>query len=101
MIGISNIQVGTFIILAGAPHQVIERRHLKLGRGGAILNVKLRNLLTGGVIQQTFKGNEKIEEAEITRGRATFLYGDNDKCFFMEMDGFEQFHLEKTKIGKG
>jgi elongation factor P len=71
-----------------------------LGRGGAILRAKLKNLLTGALIDFTFKGNEKIEEAQMSRSKAQFLYKDDEKLHFMNMQDFEQFSLSRNQIGQ-
>lgn len=100
MLSISDLQLGTFIIYAGAPHQLIWREHSKLGRGGAILRAKLKNLLTGAIIDFTFKGNEKIEEAQMSRSRAQFTYKDGKELNFMNMQNFEQFSLSQNQVGR-
>ena len=99
MLTISDLQVGTFLIYNGAPHQLIYREHSKLGRGGAILRSKIKNLLTGGIVDVTFKGNDKLEEAEMSRSKATFTYCEADKYNFMDSVNFEQYELSKAQIG--
>lgn len=99
MLSISDLQTGTFLIYNGAPHQVIFREHSKLGRGGAILRSKIKNLLTGAILDITFKGNEKFDEAEMSRSKAQFTYREADKYNFMDMKSFEQFELPKGQIG--
>lgn len=83
----------------GAPYQVIYREHSKLGRGGAILRSKIKNLLTGAIIDITFKGNEKLEEAEIARSKAQFTYKDASGYNFMDSSSYEQFTLSGEQIG--
>jgi len=99
MLAISDLQLGTFLIYSGAPHQVIYREHSKLGRGGAILRSKIKNLLTGAILDITFKGNDKFEEAEMSRSKATFTYSAAEKYNFMDTKTFEQFELGKEQIG--
>ena len=64
-----------------------------MGRGGSIVNVKLKNLITGAVIPKTFKGQEKIESAEVTSRTVQYLYSDGSSFFFMDPASFEQFEL--------
>jgi len=99
MLSISDLQVGTFLIYNGAPHQMISREHSKQGRGGAILRSKIKNLLTGAILDLTFKGNDKFDEAEMTRTKASFTYRENLKYNFMDSANFEQFELTKEQIG--
>lgn len=100
MLQISDLQTGTYIIHNGAPHQLTYVEHSKVGRGGAMLRAKLKNLLNGSVVDFTFKGNDKIEEAQITRTRAQFTYAQGDIYNFMDSTSFEQFSLPADTIGK-
>jgi len=100
MLNISDLQTGSFIIYNGQPHQVIFKEHSKLGRGGAILRTKLKNLISGAIIDMTFKGNERLEEAAISRSKAQFTYADQNAYNFMNMQDFEQFSLPQNRIGR-
>ncbi len=64
-----------------------------MGRGGSIVNVKLKNLLDGSVIPKTFKGQEKIEPAEVNNKVVQYLYRDGEVFYFMDPESFEQFEL--------
>lgn len=64
-----------------------------------MLRCKLKNLLDGSIIDHTFKGNDKIEEAQITRSRAQFTYAQGDKYNFMDSENFEQFALSGETLG--
>lgn len=99
MLSISDLQIGTFIVHNDEPHQLVWREHSKLGRGGAILRAKIKNLLSGATVDLTFKGNDKIEEADISRSKAQFTYKDESGCHFMNMTNFEQFDLPKNVVG--
>ena len=100
MLNISDLQTGTNIVYQGAPHQVVYREHSKIGRGGAILRTKLRNLSTGALTDTTFKGNEQLEEADISRSKAQFTYKDSSGYNFMDTTSFEQFGLPQDRLGR-
>jgi elongation factor P len=100
MLSISDLQQNAYFIYNGAPHQVMQREHSKLGRGGAILRSKIKNLLTGAILDITFKGNEKFDEAEMSRSKATFTYKEADRYNFMDSTTFDQFELSKKQIGE-
>jgi elongation factor P len=100
MLNISDLSVGTFLVFNGAPHQVIWEEHAKLGRGGAILRIKIKNLLNGAIVDTTFKGSEKLESADITREKAQFLYKDASGFHFMDNSNFEQFNLSSAQVGQ-
>lgn len=90
MYGPTDLKKGTIIQIDNAPYRVIEYSQKVMGRGGSIVNVKIRNLITGAVLPKTYKGQEKIEAAEVTNQTAQFLYAD-DSLHFMNPESFEQF----------
>ena len=70
-----------------------------MGRGGSIVNVKVKNLITGALLPKTFKGQEKIEPAEVTTKKVQYLYKDDDKFYFMDPETFEQHELSADLVG--
>ena len=64
-----------------------------MGRGGSIVNVRLKNLIDGSVLPKTFKGQDKIEPAEVSTQSVQYLYNDGDTFYFMDPTSFEQFEL--------
>ncbi len=69
-----------------------------MGRGGSIVNVKLKNLIDGSVIPKTFKGQDKIETAEVSNKTVQYLYKDGETFYFMDPETFEQFELGKDVV---
>ena len=69
-----------------------------MGRGGSIVNVKLKNLIDGSVIPKTFKGQDKIEPAEVRNREVQYLYSDGETFFFMDPESFEQFELPAETV---
>lgn len=100
MLSINVLKPGTKIIFNGMPHRVISAEHSKLGRGGGILRTKIKNLISGTILEKTFAGAEKIEEAELETKKAQFLYKDDTGYHFMDSSNFEQFTLTKSQLGK-
>lgn len=70
-----------------------------MGRGGSIVNVRVKNLITGALIPKTFKGQEKIEPAEVTTKKVQYLYRDEEKFYFMDPTTFEQYELSSEMVG--
>ena len=89
---------GVICQIDGKPYRVIEYGQKVMGRGGSIVNVKLKNLIDGGVIPKTFKGQEKIEPAEVINQTFQYLYRNGDTFFFMNPDTFEQFELNADVV---
>ena len=89
----TDLKKGTVIQIDGQPFRVTDYAQKVMGRGGSIVNVKLKNLVTGAVIPKTFKGADKIEPAEVSTKKVQYLYADGEKFFFMDPESFEQFEL--------
>jgi len=100
MLSITEIKNGKKIVLNNEPYEVIDYLHSKIGRGGAVLRTKLRNLTTGAVLEQTFQGADKLEEASVSKAKAQFLYKTGDTYEFMDNETYEQFTLDGSVIGE-
>ncbi len=83
----------------GLPHLVLAAQHAQMGRGRANLKTKLRNLVSGAVIDYTFSGNLRVDEAPVTHQHVTFLYKDGQGFHFMDSQTFEQFLLAQDQVG--
>ncbi len=95
---ITDLKAGVLIELGGSPYRIISSKHLKLGRGGAIMQTKLRNLTTGAIIEKNFRGAEKVKPASLERRKAQYLYYQDKKYFFMDSATFDQFSLSKEDL---
>lgn len=100
MLDISQIKLGRVIQVDKGPYLVIKADHHKMGRGGAVLKTKLKNLISGAVLDKTFQGNEKCEEASTEKKKAGYLYKDEDNAYFMDNDSYEQFSLSLESLGE-
>ncbi len=80
-------------------YQIIEFQHVKPGKGAAFVRSKLKNIISGGVVEKTFRPTEKFEEARIDRVEMQYLYNDGDLFYFMDMNTFEQIGLNQDQIG--
>ena len=93
MYGPTDLKKGTVVQIDGKPFKVIDYNQKVLGRGGSIVNVRLKNLIDGGVIPKTFKGADKIEPADVNNQKVQYLYADGNEFHFMNPESFEQFAL--------
>ena len=89
----TDLKKGVVCQIDGKPYRVIEYGQKVMGRGGSIVNVKLKNLIDGSVIPKTFKGQDKIETAEVRNRGVQYLYSDAETFYFMDPETFEQFEL--------
>ena len=100
MLSLTDLKVGIKIIVDGDPCVVIFSEHSKLGRGGAIMRTRLKNLITGATIPRTFQGSEKFNKAELEKKSATFLYYNGQNSYFMDNENYEQFELPNSHLGE-
>lgn len=89
----TDLKKGVILQLEGKPYKVTDYNQKVMGRGGSIVNVKLKNLIDGNVLARTFKGQDKIEPAEVTSRSVQYLYSDQTDFYFMDPVSFEQFQL--------
>ena len=99
MYGPTDLKKNVLITLDGQPYKVVEYSQKVMGRGGSIVNVKVKNLISGALLPKTFKGQEKIEPAEVTTKKVQYLYKDDEKFYFMDPTTFEQYELAADMVG--
>ena len=79
--------------------QIIEFQHVKPGKGAAFVRTKLRNIISGGIVETSFRPTEKFPLARIDRKDMQYLYGDDDFYNFMDVETYEQIALTKESVG--
>lgn len=94
----TDLKKGTVCQIDGKPYRVVEYGQKVMGRGGSIVNVKLKNLIDGSVVPKTFKGQDKIERAEVSNKTVQYLYTDGDLFYFMDPATFDQFELNSDVV---
>jgi elongation factor P len=97
--GHTDLKVGTLVELEGVPYRVTDYSHHAMGRGGAVVQVKLKNLLNGGVVEKSFRSADKIAPAEVTRENMQMLYRDGDDMVFMNNETYEQETVSPDTLG--
>jgi len=100
MLNFNEIKTGRVIKVNGEPFIIIKTDHHKMGRGGAVLKIKCRNLINGNILEKTYQGAEKAEEAETETKKANFMYKDKEEAYFMDNGNYEQFNLPLEEIGE-
>ncbi|MBA2278896.1 elongation factor P [Candidatus Saccharibacteria bacterium] len=96
--GITDLKKGQIFQTEGVPYRVVEYNQKVMGRGGSIVNVKIKSLIDGKVLARTFKGNELIEPADVSNQTIQYLYNDGPTYYFMNQDSFEQFEVAAAMI---
>ncbi len=100
-LSITELKKGVIFQLEGTPYRVVDYNQKVMGRGGSIVNVRIKSLIDGKVLEKTFKGNEQLDSADVTTENAQYLYNDGSTFFFMNEETFEQFEVPAELVGDG
>jgi elongation factor P len=100
-LSITELKKGTLFQLDGVPYRVVDYNQKVMGRGGSIVNVRIKSLLDGKVLEKTFKGNEQLDRADVSNLSVQYLYNDGATFYFMNPDSFEQFEVAADLVGDG
>jgi elongation factor P len=100
-LSITDLKKGTVFQWEGVPYRVVEYAQKVMGRGGSIVNVRIKSLMDGKVLEKTFKGNEQLDSADVTTQAVQYLYNDGTTFFFMNEESFEQFEVSADLVGDG
>ena len=90
---------GTTFEMEGNVYRVVEFQHVKPGKGSAFVRTKLKNVITGAVLEKTFNPSDKYPGAEIEKKEMQYLYNDGDLYYFMDNDTYDQMPLNKEQLG--
>lgn len=99
MISVTELRNGTKVSMEGQLWECLEYSHLKMGRGGAKVVTKFRNLESGSIVDRTFNNGEKLQDIFVEGKPMQFLYKDGDDYVFMDMETFEQLNLPIVLAG--
>ena len=98
MVTAGDFKNGVTFDMDGNVMQVIEFQHVKPGKGAAFVRTKLKNVISGAVIEKTFSPTEKFENAYIERKEMQYLYNDDGLYYFMDMETYDQMPLNEDKL---
>ena len=99
MISAGDFKNGVTLEIDGNIVQIIEFQHVKPGKGAAFVRTKLKNIISGGVVEKTYRPTEKFPAARIERSDMQYLYSDGDLYNFMNMETYDQIALNAEAIG--
>ena len=99
MVVAGDFKNGITFEMDGNVYQVIEFQHVKPGKGAAFVRTKLKNVISGAVIEKTFSPTDKYENAYIERRDMQYSYNDGDLYYFMDMESFDMLPLNRDKLG--
>lgn len=98
-LSINDLKNGLTILVDGDCYVIIDSQFVKPGKGSAFTRCKMRNMRTGNVLERTFRGDEKIDEAYIEESKLQYLYTTGDLLYFMDNENFEEKAISKDVMG--
>lgn len=99
MISTNQFKRGMKIEMEGEPYVIVEFQHVKPGKGGAFVRTKLKSLISGNVIDNTFRSGDKVKRADFEETAMQFLYGDDDGFHFMDNTTYDQTLITTEDMG--
>ena len=99
MISAGDFKNGVTVEIDGNIYQILEFQHVKPGKGAAFVRTKLKNIISGGVVDKTFRPTEKFPKAHIDRKDLQYLYRDGDLFNFMDVETYDQIALNEDVVG--
>lgn len=99
MLNITDCKKGAKVKYNGDPYLIVWNQFSKTARQGGVMKVKMKNILTGKVMEKTIQGSDKMEEADLAYRASQFLYSNGDDYSFMDMESYETIVLSKSSLG--
>jgi elongation factor P len=99
MYSTADFRKGLRIDWEGKPFLIVEFQHVKPGKGGAFVRTKLKNLINGRVIEQTFRSGEKVGRPDLEEKEMQYLYREGDKFIFMDNNSYDQVEMTREQVG--
>ena len=99
MISAGDFRNGVTLEIEGNIYQILEFQHVKPGKGAAFVRTKLKNIISGGIVEKTFRPTEKFPKAHIERKDMQYLYSDGELYHFMDVETYDQIALNEDTIG--
>ncbi|NLE48495.1 MAG: elongation factor P [Sandaracinaceae bacterium] len=96
----TDIRKGFKIVLDGQPYVFVDHQFVKPGKGQAFVRSKLRNMITGNILEKTFKSGEKLDKADTQDRTMQYLYADGDGRVFMDTQNYEQIRISDEQLAE-
>ncbi len=98
MVTAGDFRKGMTIEIDGQVWMIVDFQHVKPGKGAAFVRTKIKNVMTGSVLERTFSPTDKFPKAMVERKDMQYLYSDGDLYYFMDTETYDQLPLNKDKV---
>ena len=100
MLSTTDFRRGLRIEMDGVPYEIVDFLHVKPGKGGAFIRTKLKNMINGRVVENTFRSGEKMVKPDLESKEMQYLYREGEEYVFMDMESYEQLHVGAAALGE-
>jgi elongation factor P len=100
MLSTTDFRRGLKIEMDGVPYEIVDFLHVKPGKGGAFIRTKLKNMINGRVVENTFRSGEKMVKPDLESKDMQYLYREGEELVFMDMESYEQMHAGVVQLGE-
>jgi elongation factor P len=100
MLSTTDFRRGLKIEMDGVPYEIVDFLHVKPGKGGAFIRTKLKNMINGRVVENTFRSGEKMVKPDLESKEMQYLYREGEEYVFMDMESYEQLHVGAAALGE-
>jgi elongation factor P len=97
----TDFRKGLKIEIGGEPYLIVDFQHVKPGKGGAFVRTRLKSLISGNVIDQTFRSGDRVDKPDLEEREMQFLYEAEGEYHFMDTKNYEQLFLTADQLGEG
>ncbi|MDD2502493.1 MAG: elongation factor P [Clostridia bacterium] len=98
MISAGDFRKGITVEMDGTVYSIVDFQHVKPGKGAAFVRTKLKNIMTGGILEKTFSPSDKLPRAHVETKEMQYLYNDGELYYFMDMETYEQIPLNHSQV---
>jgi elongation factor P len=99
MASTSEFRKGLRILMDNEPFVIVDFQHVKPGKGGAFVRTRIKSLISGNVLDRTFRSGDKVELPELEEKQMQFLYKEGDKFYFMDTNTYDQIYIDEKGLG--
>ncbi|MBA4417964.1 MAG: elongation factor P [Syntrophus sp. (in: bacteria)] len=95
----SEFRKGLRVLVDNEPFTIVEFQHVKPGKGGAFVRTRLKSLVSGNVLERTYRSGEKLEVPELEERQMQYLYKEVDRYYFMDENTYDQLFIDEEHLG--
>jgi elongation factor P len=95
----SEFRKGLNVLIDNEPFAIVDFQHVKPGKGGAFVRTRLKSLVSGNVLERTFRSGDKLEVPDVETRQMQYLYRENERFNFMDVSNYDQLHIDEENLG--